>query len=125
LRDRAAADFSTLAERDADDKISFDDLMGIFDKAILRVENTELTGTFTDYAGRCSPPGGVGDSCDHDCGPGLFCRHTPDYEPFWGYCEVIVTDGGECPSDYGCSTTYCGGVCIEVEPADTWCSMLG
>jgi len=85
----------------------------------------ELTGTVTDYAGRCAPPGGVGDSCDRDCADGLFCRHTPDLEPFWGYCDLIVTGGGACRHDYGCSTTYCVGFCIEVEPADTWCGVSG
>lgn len=46
FRDRAAADFSKLAEREADAEVRFDDLMGIFDKAILQVENTPLDLTF-------------------------------------------------------------------------------
>ncbi len=40
FRDRAASEFSRLAERFAGGAVRFDDLIGIFDKAILVVENT-------------------------------------------------------------------------------------
>ncbi|MCA9605455.1 MAG: hypothetical protein KC619_07660, partial [Myxococcales bacterium] len=51
FRDRAAADYSKLAEQVQDERVRFDDLMGIFDKAILRVENTELDLTFAGNVG--------------------------------------------------------------------------
>jgi benzoyl-CoA reductase subunit A len=46
FRDRAASHFSRAAERHADAEVTFDDLMSIFDKAIIRVENTHLEGAF-------------------------------------------------------------------------------
>ncbi len=46
FRDRAASEFSTLAEEFSDATVKFEDLMGIFDKAILQVENTPLDLTF-------------------------------------------------------------------------------
>ena len=48
FRDRAAGEYSRLAEKEIDDTVSFDDLMSIFDKAIIQVENTSLEGTFDD-----------------------------------------------------------------------------
>jgi benzoyl-CoA reductase subunit A len=42
FRDQAASDFAKLAETHADGETSFDDLMGIFDKAIIQVENQSL-----------------------------------------------------------------------------------
>ena len=46
FRDRASSEFSRLAEGYADKPVRFEDLMGIFDKAILQVENTPLDLTF-------------------------------------------------------------------------------
>lgn len=46
FRDRANSAFGRLAELQADERVRFDDLMGIFDKAILQVENTPLDLTF-------------------------------------------------------------------------------
>lgn len=46
FRDRAASEFSRLAENYADKVVKFEDLMSIFDKAILLVENTPLDLTF-------------------------------------------------------------------------------
>ncbi|MBX3268809.1 MAG: hypothetical protein KF729_01025 [Sandaracinaceae bacterium] len=51
FRDRAAADYAKLAEQIQDRTVRFDDLMGIFDKAILRVENTELDLSFAGNVG--------------------------------------------------------------------------
>ncbi len=51
FRDRAGADYSKLAEKLKDETVRFDDLMGIFDKAILRCENTELDLTFAGNIG--------------------------------------------------------------------------
>jgi benzoyl-CoA reductase subunit A len=48
FRDRAASQYSRLAETHADARVTFDDLMSIFDKAIIRVENTELKESFQD-----------------------------------------------------------------------------
>lgn len=46
FRDRAASAFSRLAEARAHARVGFGELMGIFDKAILRVENTPLEAAF-------------------------------------------------------------------------------
>ena len=46
FRDRAASEFSRLCETWADKRVKFEDLMGIFDKAILHVENTPMDLTF-------------------------------------------------------------------------------
>ena len=46
FRDRSGSAFSRLAETVADGTVKFDDLMGIFDKAIIQVENTPLDLTF-------------------------------------------------------------------------------
>ncbi len=46
FRDRAASEFSRLAEGYTDKAVRFEDLMGIFDKAILQVENTPMDLTF-------------------------------------------------------------------------------
>ncbi|MFZ5476713.1 MAG: BadF/BadG/BcrA/BcrD ATPase family protein [Myxococcota bacterium] len=47
FRDRAGADYARVAERRADRKgISFDVLLGVYDRAILRVENAELDLSF-------------------------------------------------------------------------------
>ena len=46
FRDRAAGDYSRLAEKHTTTDVSFDDLMSIFDKAIIQVENTPLESTF-------------------------------------------------------------------------------
>ena len=48
FRDRASSDYSRLAEKAADAEGGFDDLMSIFDKAIIRVENTELKEGFEE-----------------------------------------------------------------------------
>ncbi len=48
FRDRASSDYSRLAEKAADVEVGFDDLMSIFDKAIIRVENTELKEGFEE-----------------------------------------------------------------------------
>ncbi len=48
FRDRAASAFSRLAEERADSTVKFGDLMGIFDKAILQVENTSFELKFDD-----------------------------------------------------------------------------
>lgn len=48
FRDRAASDYSRLAEQHADPAVGFDDLMSVFDKAIIRVENTELQEGFEE-----------------------------------------------------------------------------
>jgi len=84
-----------------------------------------ITGTVSDYTGRCAPPGALGDSCNYDCGDGLFCEHTTDFVPWAGYCEP-QDDGGECYSDYACSEMFCGvSGCETPSPADTWCSTAG
>jgi benzoyl-CoA reductase subunit A len=46
FRDRAASVYSRLAERAGDEQVDFDDLMGIFDKSILQVENTPMSDVF-------------------------------------------------------------------------------
>lgn len=46
FRDRAASHFSRAAEAHSDTEVTFDDFMSIFDKAIIRVENTNQEGTF-------------------------------------------------------------------------------
>jgi benzoyl-CoA reductase subunit A len=51
FRDRAASAYSRLAERHADAEVTFDDLMSIFDKAIIRVENTKLDEGFAELIG--------------------------------------------------------------------------
>ena len=48
FRDRAASDWSKLAHTHSDETVTFDHLMGIFDKSILQVENTEAKGTCED-----------------------------------------------------------------------------
>jgi benzoyl-CoA reductase subunit A len=48
FRDRASSAYSRLAEKMANDDISFDDLMSVFDKAILEVENTPVGMTFEE-----------------------------------------------------------------------------
>jgi len=64
FRDMAASSYSRQAERLGDEDVSFDDLMGIFDKAIIQVENTPLDLTFEtnvrsglDAAASTFPPG--------------------------------------------------------------------
>lgn len=39
FRDQASSDFSQMANEDPDSEVTFDHLMGVFDKAILKVEN--------------------------------------------------------------------------------------
>jgi len=51
FRDRAASAYSRLAEARADAAVSFDDMMSIFDKAIIRVENTEVAEGFGELIG--------------------------------------------------------------------------
>ncbi len=46
FRDKAASDYSRLAEKCREEGVTFDLLMSVFDKAIIRVENTPLEGTF-------------------------------------------------------------------------------
>lgn len=46
FRDRAASKFSRMAEKYADLIVDFDTFMSIFDKAIIRVESTEVEGGF-------------------------------------------------------------------------------
>ncbi len=46
FRDRAASKFSRMAEKHADLVVDFDTFMSIFDKAIIRVESTEIEGGF-------------------------------------------------------------------------------
>ncbi len=48
FRDRAASEWSQLAQARCDETVTFDHLMGVFDKAILLVENTEASGTCED-----------------------------------------------------------------------------
>ena len=48
FRDRAASTFGRLAEARADQAVKFGDLLGVFDKAILRVENTSFDLGFED-----------------------------------------------------------------------------
>ncbi|MCC7387119.1 MAG: benzoyl-CoA reductase subunit A [Deltaproteobacteria bacterium] len=48
FRDLASSEFSRTAERHADREVPFDALMGVFDKSILRVENTRADLTFKD-----------------------------------------------------------------------------
>ena len=52
FRDRAASAYSRLAEARADADVTFDDLMSIFDKAIIRVENTEIAEGFGQLIGQ-------------------------------------------------------------------------
>ncbi len=46
FRDRASSQYSRLAEAAADDEVTFDDLMSVFDKAIIQVENKSLEDRF-------------------------------------------------------------------------------
>jgi benzoyl-CoA reductase subunit A len=46
FRDRAASGFGRLAEEQSDAAVKFADLLGVFDKAILRVENTPFELSF-------------------------------------------------------------------------------
>ena len=46
FRDQASSDWSRLAEQKADREVSFDDLMSVFDKAIIAVENERMDLTF-------------------------------------------------------------------------------
>ena len=48
FRDRAAGEYSRLAEAHADVHVGFDELMSVFDKAILHVENTEVVEGFEE-----------------------------------------------------------------------------
>jgi len=86
----------------------------------------ELRGSHDEYSGTCtSSLGALGDGCDHDCGPGLFCMYSTHLVPFWGYCEV-QDDTAACHSDFACSSMYCGAsVCLPPAPADTWCLVGG
>ena len=52
FRDRASSAYAKLAEQRADADVTFDDLMSIFDKAIIRVENTKLEGGFGELIGQ-------------------------------------------------------------------------
>ncbi|HEU5061144.1 MAG TPA: BadF/BadG/BcrA/BcrD ATPase family protein [Kofleriaceae bacterium] len=52
FRDRATTAYRHAAERHADLEIGFDDLMSIFDKAIIRVENTRIEEGFGELVGR-------------------------------------------------------------------------
>jgi benzoyl-CoA reductase subunit A len=51
FRDRASSDYARLAEKSADADVTFDDMMSIFDKAIIRVENTKQGAGFTELIG--------------------------------------------------------------------------
>ncbi|MBX3269618.1 MAG: hypothetical protein KF729_05125 [Sandaracinaceae bacterium] len=85
----------------------------------------ELTGTSDDFTGTCAEPGAQGDSCNHDCGPGLFCQWHTDSTPYRGLCQV-QDEAAECFGDFGCSTMYCElRSCTPIEPADTWCIVHG
>lgn len=46
FRDQAASDYSRLAEQLADREVSFEDLMSVFDKAIIAVENERMDLSF-------------------------------------------------------------------------------
>lgn len=84
-----------------------------------------LTGTRDDYEGRCTTPGASGDTCNHDCGSGLYCQYDTEPFPYWGTCEVR-DDAAGCRSDFGCTEYYCeSGVCISPAPENTWCSQRG
>jgi benzoyl-CoA reductase subunit A len=52
FRDRATTAYRHAAERHADLEVGFDDLMSIFDKAIIRVENTRIEEGFGELVGR-------------------------------------------------------------------------
>lgn len=56
FRDRAASHFSGMAEKYADAVVDFDTFMSIFDKAIIRVENTEVEGGFSTVVNRALTP---------------------------------------------------------------------
>lgn len=87
----------------------------------------ELTGTIDDYAGRCAPPGVAGDSCNHDCAAGFYCRWDlrTSADPFAGRCQAI-DESGTCTNDFACSTAFCVlDMCGVPSPADTWCNVFG
>ncbi len=79
----------------------------------------ELSGTFDDFIGRCSPPARLGEACLlYDCEEGLYCRDLRDPDsPNWGRCEPII-DSGECVSDFQCVDT-----CLDPTPAESWCAV--
>lgn len=89
----------------------------------------ELTGTRTEYEGICAPLGAEGDSCNDDCGEGLWCdsRLADGDEPFNGGCAP-QDDAAPCSGDTACTSLYCerlSFMCIDPLPAETWCTRVG
>lgn len=84
----------------------------------------EMSGTRTEFTGRCAELGQVGDSCNYDCADGLFCLSELEPLPFAGYCQA-QDDSTGCRTDYACSSLWCViDSCETPSPADTWCQLI-
>lgn len=88
----------------------------------------EVSGTVDAFVGTCRPPGEEGETCYHDCAPGLYCAWwlKEDTDPFWGRC--VPRDDACMSSDHACSTSFCddlSGMCVDPDAPETWCAVLG
>ncbi|MBK6514228.1 MAG: benzoyl-CoA reductase subunit A [Polyangiaceae bacterium] len=92
FRDRAASAYSSLAEQNADADVTFDDLMSIFDKAIIRVENTKHDEGFSELIGLASERV----SARLEPAVAAQCRAAVERA-----CAVELIDGGVIGTGYG------------------------
>lgn len=98
--------------------------------SVFRCENglrCELTGTATDYTGRCAPLAVEGESCTQhvECVERLYCewRDAASSDPFRGRCRSLLPLGAPCPSDAACESGFCtiAATCEERSDTNTWC----